>query len=190
MKTQDGSGKGYWQKVDKTLRAWTHCVTETEEEEAIKNGDSYFLTTNKINLTSANESAVLYFKNDEDRDLIFDLLAVTTDAMTGSALNVFTLSIYKGATAITGGTAIVPLNDNVGSKKTLTVTAEKGAEASAVTGGTLASETFIRSETPFSRLIKLIIPKGAGLAFTVTPAAGNTSFNVVLAAHLRLVTER
>ena len=59
----DGTGTGAKVKVDSANRLHTHSVTEDLIEYAASQGDSYNINTGTINLTSATESALLYFKN-------------------------------------------------------------------------------------------------------------------------------
>lgn len=187
MKLEDGTGTGLKQKVDATNRAHVHSVVQSETGEAVINGDAYFIASSSVNLTSANESAVLYFKNNEDRDLITSEIDLSSDAMTGSSLKTYKAIVYILSTGLSAGGPAFVINDNLASKKTLDVDTTVGAEGVTITGGAVASaDTYYESEKFIKFPLRLVIPKGATIAMTVQPAVGNTSFNFSMAVHVRL----
>lgn len=187
MKIEDGTGTGLRQKVDGTNRSHVHSVSQTETDEAVINGDAYFIASSTINLTSANESAVMYFKNNEDRDLITSEIDLSSDAMTGSSLKTYKAIVYILSTGLSAGGAALVINDNLASKKTLDVDTQVGAEGVTVSGSAVPSaDTYYESEKFIKFPLRLVIPKGATIAMTVQPAVGNTSFNFSMAVHVRL----
>ena len=62
--------------------------------------------------------------------------------------------------------------------KSLNADIEVGAEGASVTNGVASGAFYIPVETFFNTDIAWVLPKGSTLAVTVTPATGNTSFNV------------
>lgn len=189
MELKDGTGTGIKQRIDKTHRAWTHAVAQNETDEAALNGDAYFLATSTVNLTSANESAVMYFKNNENRDLITSEIDLSSGVMTGSTEKTFKAIVYILSTGLSISSAALAINDNLASKKTLDVEVLKGAEGSVVQNGVPSADTYYESEKFIKFPLRLIIPKGATIAMTIFPGAGNTSFNFSMAVHLRLARE-
>lgn len=185
----DGTGKGYELKIDSTNRALTRCVTESAQIEAAQDGDSFQIGSGAVSLTSANESAVLYIKNNEDRDLQLTAVNITSTAMTGSSANVFLAKVYLEGTGLSAGTSTSALNNNFGSNKTLDADITAGQEAATVTGGTASGAFYIPSETFFNTGIAWVIPRGITLALSVTPGASNTSMVVTVTLEAHLVAE-
>lgn len=69
---QDGSGKGYWAKVDQFNRLHTAGTNRTEiEYVSINNGDAYSVTTTNYTFNSTNEHPWLYIKNQESNLVMF-----------------------------------------------------------------------------------------------------------------------
>ena len=68
------SGNGKSAKVGSDLRLWTEAVTRFEEEQSIVDGDAYNINTGQISLSATG--AVIYLKNNEDRDLFISSFAL------------------------------------------------------------------------------------------------------------------
>ena len=83
----DGTGQGYEAKVDKNNRLQVLAVSEGFSIESALVGENYNLNTGAITLTSANESAVAYLKNDEDANLIIKDIIIILGASTGGSGN-------------------------------------------------------------------------------------------------------
>ena len=66
----DGTGKGHKAQVTSANRIKIESVQQSFEQRHNGHGHSYNVETPVINLTSGNESGVLYIKNNEDSDLI------------------------------------------------------------------------------------------------------------------------
>ena len=67
MIIEDGTGNGYKAKVDSQNRLRTLAISEGFNVDAASNGENFNINTGVMNLTSANESAVAYFKNKSNR---------------------------------------------------------------------------------------------------------------------------
>ena len=65
----DGTGQGNWAKVNDNNRLYTDAITTSESFQASKLGNSYNINTGIIDLTDANETPLIYVKNNEDQDL-------------------------------------------------------------------------------------------------------------------------
>jgi len=186
MKIDDGTGTGFQVKVDSSNRLLTESVTETEQLEAAVRGDSYQVGSGPITLTSANESAVLFFKNNEDKDVIITAVNVTSSKQTGSSAGVFLAKLYTSGTALSAGAAQVPLNNKFGSSQLLTATVQAGQEAATVTGGVASGAFYVQEAMFFNTNTAWVFPKGSTIAMSVTPGASNTSatVTVTLEAHI------
>jgi hypothetical protein len=135
----DGTGTGKKVRVDNANRLHTHSVNETLIEYASSQGDSYNINTGTINLTSATESALLYFKNNGNNDihiasvgyLIGNSTGGTGDLHTTVTKNPTTGTIISGASNVGINT-----NKNAGSSRIMDIDAFKGAEGNTFTDGT------------------------------------------------------
>lgn len=190
MKIDDGSGQGKSAKVGSDLRLWTESITRSEQLQASAEGNSYQVGSGAINLTSANESAILFFENNENSDVVITAVNVTSTKQTGATAGVFLVKIYVDGTALSAGSAQIPLNNNFGSNKTLTADVQSGQEAATITNGVASGAFYISEAIFFHTELAWTLPKGSSIAMSITPAASNTSFTttVTLEAHIGKVT--
>jgi hypothetical protein len=175
---KDGTGQAHNAKVDSTNRLLVEAVTESEQLEAAAKGNSYQIGSGNINLTSANASAVLYFKNNEDMDVILTAVNITSTKQTGATGGVFLATVYKNATGLSAGTDLNAVNSNFGSNQLLDSTITGGQEAATVIGGIAIGGFYIQEAEFFNTEIAWVIPKGSSVSLTITPAASNTSLNI------------
>lgn len=173
----DGTGNGNSAGVDNTGRLLTRSITEDIFQNSAEKGEAYFIGTPLITASTANESALIYIKNNEDSTLIlgsFFLIAENSNA----TVQMFRINWYKNPTSITGGTSTVALNQNFGSSQTLDADIEYGAEASAIVGGTL-SATLSFPIGVFNEIsANLVLEKGSSVVISVVPPSGNTGMPV------------
>lgn len=178
---KDGTGSGNVAKVTDEKRLETSAVTETEKDHACILGDTYNINTGDITLTDANETTVLYIKNNESNPLVLTALIYNLGASTGGSGDV-KINVLRNPTTgdiVTNASAVEAVsNQNYGSSKSLTADVYKGATADAViTDGTVSVST--RSASNTGRIVvslgALIIPQGSSLAVNYTPPASNTS---------------
>lgn len=187
MIIEDGNGSSTQAKVSKKSRLYTFAVTEEKSKNATIDGRSYNINTGSIELTSANESGVLYIKNNEDNDLHIDFVVVILGASTGGAsTDDVIVEIIRNPTTgtlISNATSVdVNSNRNFGSNNTLTIDAYKGAEANTVTDGDQHILSLLSPSTRGVFDIDALLPKGASIAVTLNPPASNTSMDVMVAA--------
>jgi hypothetical protein len=190
MKIKDGSGKNKLAIVDSTQRLYTRSVSEDEWKEATINGDHYAVTSGAITLTSANLSAMLYFKNNEEEDLLIDRIVFNSDDSTGGTVDQFVFTMVKNPDGLGSGSGndATIVNTNFASPKTLDIISEKGQEAATVTNGTTIAGWRIENPTRMRVVnVRLIMPKGSSIAFTVTPPASNTSMVAVVACNVHKI---
>jgi len=164
-------------------RLRTYSVSETIVENAAEDGNSYNVNTGTINLTSANESGVLYLKNNGINDLHIASIGFLLGNSTGGTGDL-EVKVYKNSTAgtlISGATDVDILeNKNGGSSNTLTVDCYKGAEGSTITdGASWYTSLLAGSARPYVISTgTIVIPKGGSVSVSITPQASNTSMNV------------
>ena len=173
----DGTGKGNSAGVDATGRLLTRTITESIFQNAAEEGEAFFIGTPLITATTANESALIYIKNNENSPLILGSFFLTAEN-SNATVQMFRVNWYKNPTSITGGTSTVALNQNFGSSETLDVDIEYGAEASGIVGGTL-SATLSFPIGQFNQFdANLVLEKGSSVVISVVPPSGNTGMPV------------
>lgn len=179
---QDGKGTGYNAGVDSNNRLLSRTINETIFENSAMGGEAYFVGTPLVTLTNAALSGIFLFINNEDYDIIFDNFFFIAESTTGGSPSIFRATWYKNPTALSSATSLTPLNQNFGSSKTLSATAQYGAQGSTFTGGSVAAQLSFPI-TQFNQLdAKLILPKGSSFGIGITPPTGNTSMAVQFGA--------
>lgn len=187
MIIKDGAGGGFGALVDKNNRLHTEAVSREVLVEAVFQGDAFNFNTGAITLTTANESAVGYFKYEGDDPFVITEILFILGATTGGSGD-GTAVIYRNPTA---GTIIdnavdidIAANRDFSSSKIIDGLTYKGAEGNTITGGTVFADT---TRSSFGTVISfdaapLLLRKGNSLAVSWQPPAGNTSQVVKVAA--------
>jgi len=182
----DGTGTGKKAKVDENNRLHTFSIVEDLSIEAAKNGRNYNINTGAISLTSANESAVMYLKNNEDFDFAIEDIIVILGTSTGGTGDL-TVEIVKNPTTgtIVSGASVADVisNRNFGSSRELTADVYKGAEGNTITNGSAFADTTRSSAGTvihFDADVE-ILPKGTSIGVNITPQPSNTSMSVKVA---------
>ena len=187
MRLDDGSGGGYKAKVDENYRLHTEGVVRDTLREGVYQGKAFNFNTGAMTLTSANESAVGYFKYDGDDPFIIEEILFILGATTGGSGD-GTAKIIKNPTGGTIVTNAVPIevaqNRDFSSQLAVEGDTFKGAEGYTTTGGSTFADT---TRSSFGTVIafdaaSIILRKGNSLACTWTPPSGNTSQSVKIAA--------
>lgn len=182
----DGSGTGYKAKVNMNNRlSVTSKSTEMTLAEAV-DGNTFFLTTTRMTLTSTSESAVLYVKNNETRAVFIDKMTINTASSVGTLTGAQpTLKIYENpltGTIIDNAVAAKSINLNFGSTKTLIADLYQGAE-----GNTLANQVtlidyalYSRADVPLREIdLNIILERGSSLGISYQPESGSTSVDLI-----------
>lgn len=181
-----GAGVPYRAKVGADLRLAVDAITETIEEKAITDGDGYNIATSKITLTSTNESALFYLKNNEDQDLIITSVFINTSSSVGTLVGQPTFKIYRnpiGGSIVSTATKATPVNNNFGSNKTLVVDSYSGAEGDAFDSWNALIDVPLptRGAAPLLEFsATIILPKGATYGLSYQPETGSTSVDLII----------
>lgn len=169
--------------VDDKKRLATFAVTEPEAVNSSLQGETYFIGTGIINLSTAGESHIMYVKNTDTVDWVVEGVLLAFGKSTGATgldfLANFTVGGTQG-TLISAGSDISVLNMNIGNAKQLTGEFKEGVEGSTVTNGFLAPALLVPSDSINIEFVAgpIIIAKGTSVAVSYVPATGNTSINV------------
>lgn len=180
---KDGSGDGYQLKVDSKNRAHTQSVTLSENVQAGLEGNAYNINTGLISITG--DATLLYIKNNEDRPLVIDAIALGSfEGITHSDDPYITLVRNPTAGDLIGdGTAVsMNQNRNFSSSNTLTADVFKGKVSGTLSGG---DDIAILQATPGSRsfyTIDFVLDKGASVGIKLTANVTSGSANWYCAA--------
>lgn len=181
----DGAGKGYGAKVDRHNRLHVDAITFGRSEQEVELGNGYNINTGTINLTSANKSAILYFKNDEVHDIVItNMFYVLGGATTDGDTLVTVLRNPTTGTIVDNATAadMDSVNRNFGSNQTVDSLAYKGVEAYTFTNGSKVIESIVQSgKRHILNVGDIVLPKGSSIGFDLTPPTGNTDMDVQIA---------
>lgn len=173
MKIEDGTGSGKEVKVDNDNRLHVHSFTVDIVTATALIGDAFSIYTDNITLTSANESALIYIKNNETDDILISFHAIRFgNSANGTGPSVITMYFNPtGGTVVSDATEAGQVNRKVGDANTLTADTFKGAEAKTLTGGT----TFAITSSSTMMTTPISLPQGASFGISVTPPTSNTS---------------
>lgn len=184
---ENGQGTPYPATIDEDGRVHAQTTIENYADTHAFLGHRYNINTGDLTLTSANESALLYIKNNDTKDLVIDSFVYIIGASTGGSGNTEAMLLRNptAGTIVSDATAVsINVNMNFGSNRTLSnVLAYKGAEGKTLTDGTDALGSIMTA--PLTNVVtvgKLILPNGQSLGIQLTPPSGNTSMKVQIAA--------
>ena len=186
----DGTGRNIKAKVSVDNRLYTQSVNRSEREEQSLVGEAYIIGTGFVNLTTSGTSAVLYFKNNEDVDLVITRFLVGVKKSAGGTENFVTGIIYKNPTSMVSGTGnpLAINNVNFGSSNTIDADSEIGQQGALLAGGSAYLATVAPTESLTSEDASTIIPKGSSIGVFITPPPGNTSLDVSVGINLHKLT--
>lgn len=185
IEIEDGEGSSRRAGVDPRFRLKVASLTETESNYHTSLGLKFNVNTGDITLTNASKTTVLFFKNNDNRDVIIDALIYNLGATNGTGdilidvvRNPTTGDIVTNANSPQVGTG-EEANMNYGSSTTLDADIYIGASGEAVvTDG--AENVLTRSASSTGRILispggGALLPKGSSMAINYTPPSGNTS---------------
>jgi len=195
MIIENGVGNSNKALVDANFQLHNYAIMETRVQQAVHDGRAYNINTGWVGLTSATESGVLYFKNDESP--VNGEAAVSVDAIVigiddeGTTTGMSTIEVICNPTAgtlISGASAVaMRANRNFGSSNALAATtlAYKGAEGNTITDGT---DFALFGQQPGTRGfygIDVILEKGSsiGIKIDTDTSGGTTNIYAALILH-------
>lgn len=187
---QDGTGSSRKVKVSVNNRLFTQSVNRSEREEESLEGEAYIVGTGFVNLTNTSTSAVLYFKNNEDVDLVITRFLVGVKSSVGGTENFVTGIIFKNPTSMVNGTGnpLAINNVNFGSSNTVDADSEIGQQGASLAGGSAYLSTVAPTESLTAEDTSTVLPKGSSIGVFITPPPGNTSLDVSVGINLHKLT--
>lgn len=192
MLIQGANNPGNFAHVDNDGRLSAKAVASTLQAHESISGKSFNINTGQITLTDANETPILFVKNDAiEQEILIPRFFVTLLSSTGGSgpVSIKFSKNATGGTLVDSGTDVPLSNFNFGSGQTISATAKKGTTGDTVTGDDSTNFELLfpsdnqRSLTEFEAIV---LPRGSSIVVSITPPAGNTSmivecgFNVYL----------
>lgn len=186
---QDGTGKGYLAKITENNRIAVESVAITAEDDSIRIGEGWQISTGPVSFTGAAQSAILYVKNDGPRNFVLDRAVLILGTSTGGTGD-WTFQVLRNpgpnGTIVTNAVTAGISNSNHGSGLVPDALLYRGVEGDTVdltalgTGAPLPIQQQVnRTVFPLGRQL----PTGSSIAFRLTPPSGNTSATAVLVTH-------
>jgi hypothetical protein len=186
---QDGTGKGYLAKITENNRVAVESVAITAEDDSIRIGEGWQISTGPVSFTGAAQSAILYVKNDGPRNFVLDRAVLILGTSTGGTGD-WTFQVLRNpgqnGTIVTNAVTAGISNSNHGSGLVPDALLYRGVEGDTVdltalgTGAPLPIQQQVnRTVFPLGRQL----PTGSSIAFRLTPPSGNTSATAVLVTH-------
>lgn len=169
---QDGTGTGYFARVDSENRLDVRAVSDATIIHESGQGNAWNINTQNVSVSSAGENALLYFKNNSSQDAVVASLFIGIGTGTGTATDNALIRAYAnptGGTLISGGGAVTVVNRRIGSGRTFNYTVLSGSSGSTITGQA-ATPILYQTQTASSRVagdVNLTVPKGQSIALTV-----------------------
>ena len=180
---KDGAGSGSRAEVDATLKLQTRSINRTEHQEGALERDAFILTPGHVQLTSDSDTAISWFRNDEQRDILLTRVTVSCTASTGGTESFVQVKTIRNPTGMTGGIGVnvFASNNNFGSNRGLESTGEIGQEGATLIGGTFgAFGLHFPVALASVRDIAIVLPRGASIGYVITPPANNTDMSIAV----------
>jgi hypothetical protein len=181
---QIDNGNGTTVDINGKRELKTFSITESESQAATTLGDAFNINTGDIGC--AGDTTLIYFKNDEDTDVVIENIAVGIRGSTITDQATVTLiSNPTGGDLITDTTA-VDMNGNrrVGSSKTLksTTLAYKGKVSGTITGGSDVAQFYMGNNSRLFATINFEVERGSSIAIKLegTTTGGNAYGALIL----------
>ena len=200
-KLEDGTGTGRRARVTAENRLSVDSVVFSAEENAIRRGEGWQIASavpgvGHIEFQAAQQTAMLYFSNEDPLDLILDRLVVVLGTPAGGTGD-WQLQALRNPEIGTISELAGASNSNHGSSKDFPGVALRslgpvtgggvaGTDFDTLTGGTGAvlpiQQSSNRTVLPLGRRL----PTGSTFGVRLTPPAGTTSARALVVAHVYL----
>jgi len=179
MTTQirDGKGRGFLAKVNSDQQLITRATAVDQRLASAADQNYYEATTAKVTLANANETGIIYIKNENQQGLDIVVDRVFFDMWTSTAGTGAdgTLRYYINPT-VTGGTDIVPANTFFASSTAAVGTFKKSLTTMTGTAwwtGYITDKTAVEINEG-----RIVIPNGKSFGISVAAPTGNTNMDI------------
>jgi hypothetical protein len=191
MIIENGAGNGKKLEINGRNEAKVFAISESEAQAASELGDAYNINTGEETFAASTSSALLYFKNDEDTDIIVEAIALgfKNSTTTDSHLAVYVVSNPTAGTLVTAATNVdMNQNRNFGSSKTLkssTLAYKSTAQNQTFTDGDDVVLFHTSTEGRLFATINIELPRGSSIGIRVDSASLATTCYAALVLHAK-----
>lgn len=186
---KDGTGKGFFAQVTENNRLATESIVITGEDDAIRVGEGWQITSKPVVFTGDAASAILYIRNSDPRNFVLDravlILGSVTDGVGDWTFRVLRNPEQSG-TIVSNALAAGISNSNHGSTKEPAGLIYRGVEGDTVDLAGVAGGAPLPIQQGENRTVFPLgrqLPTGTSIAFQITPPPGTTAAKVVLVTH-------
>ena len=189
---KDGRGTGYLAQVTSNNRLATESVVITGEDDSIRVGEGWQISTGPtVAFTAATETALLYIKNTDPRSFVLDRAVLILGSVVGAgASDDWTFRVLRNpeatGTIITNAVTAGISNSNHGSGLIPSGDLYRGVQGDTVDLGGLGTGAPLPIQQASNRTVYPLgrqLPTGSSIAFKLTPPTGTTSAKAVLVTH-------
>lgn len=184
---QDGTGTGDRLRITPFNRMLAQSVVITEEDDAISRGDGYQIASGLLTFTAPSASAVLYTKNEDDRDFVLDRAVLILGSAVGAGTtDDWTFQVLRNPTSgsiIDNAVAAGISNSNHGSANIPTGLNYKGVQEDTFVDGSGAPQPIKQSIDRIILPLGRRLPKGTSIGFKLTPPDRTTSATAIVVTH-------
>jgi hypothetical protein len=190
MIIENGVGNGDKLKINGRNEALTFSVIESEAQASNDVGDAYNINTGDISVTTSTSSGVLYFKNDEDYDIVIESVAFGLRDVTGGdgKQKLYIIRNPTGGTLVDATTNVsMNANRNFGSSKTLkstTLAYKASAQNQTLTGGTDIVMLYVDIGRLYAP-INMEVPRGSSIGLRLDCTSIAATFYGALILHVK-----
>jgi hypothetical protein len=188
-----GTGVKIGAHVDQNEQLHVHSISRSNTQDSTIKGKSYNINTGDIGLTSATESAVLYFNNTEtavdgSSDFVIDAVAIGIDSL-GTTAGMAKITIVRNPTTGTiidnAVAADMVENRNFGSSNSLSSNIYKGVEGDTFTNGADIAIFYQTVGTRGYYTLDMELQKGSsvGVKIDTQTSAGTTNVYAAIIGH-------
>lgn len=188
---QDGSGKGYSAQVTQNNRLAAEAIVITGEDDSIRVGEGWQISSKPVSFTAATASAILYIKNTDSRNFVLDRAVLILGTPTGpAATEDWTFQTLRNpeetGTIVTNALSAGLSNSNHGSSKVPAAVLYRGVQGDTIDLAGIATGAPLPIQQSENRTVFPLgrqLPTGTSIAFKLTPPTGTTAATAVLVTH-------
>lgn len=188
---KDGTGGGYLAKVTQLNRLATESIVITGEDDAIRAGEGWQITSAPVSFTAGTQSCILYIKNTDSRNFVLDRAVLILGYAVGAgATENWTFQVVRNpgenGTIVTNAIAAGISNSNHGSSRQPAGLFYRGVQGDTVDTGAVGMGAPLPIQQESNRTVYPLgrqLPTGTSIAFRLTPPASTTAATAVLVTH-------
>jgi len=172
---EDGTGQGFSLKIDSENRALASVKSETFFEDAVGRGNAFNINTEFLAVSASIETPLIYFKNNEDKDIVIAAWFIGTGLSGGSETEKALMRVYPNITTgsiVSAGTDITVVNRKISSAVTFEVDVKKGGDGFWMNPTGSNTPVLYQTQNAASRVfgnVYLVVPKGGSLGVSYEP---------------------